>query len=489
MKKTTKNASQSWHWVALEQVLFTSSGGTPKTTNRSFWENGSIPWINSGALKDDVVSVPTTYITEEGLNNSSAKIFPKNTVAIALTGATLGRVGILDFACSGSQNVTGIFPSEYLNPKLLFYYFRFIREQLITKAVGAAQPHINKQIVDNTIIPVPPIEHQTHILTQLDKIHDKLSALEQKSIEINTLEDNAFKNLLYANGKLFPQVKLRQFCEQRTTRIGKDWKGKRLIGVSKEEGITDLRTSRKKTFDNYKIVLPGDFIYNPMRVNIGSISIYEGNEIALTSPDYVVFKVNAQLSKRLLLKFLKSDLGLREINNNTRGSVRSRLYFELLENISIPYGGIRVQTKADEILDSFGRMRAEATKVLLSTEQVVKSSYARFFDESNFSAIRTGSQQNLITLMSRERIVYRLANTGRKYTAMKKANISDENDLSNLIAKHFSTNRFTFDQLHSVSNMEYEALKELVFVLIDRQDITLEFDDQVEKMFLKAKAK
>jgi type I restriction enzyme S subunit len=172
---------------------------------------------------------------------------------------------------------------------------------------------------------------------------------------LKTIPNRLTYSCLVDSGKneFYRREKIGQFLEEATDRIGVNWNGLRLIGVSAKEGITDLRIGQKESFEKYKIVKPGDFIYNTMRVNIGSIAIYDGTENALTSPDYVVFRVSKYLSPRLLINFLKSDQGLLEIGANTKGSVRARLYFKALSEIRMPIAPIETQNFAENFLKGF----------------------------------------------------------------------------------------------------------------------------------------
>ena len=87
-------------WPAIRIKYICSecfSGGTPDTTNSSYWNNGTIPWIASGELQNCDVNNATNYITIKGLSNSSARIIRKNSVAVAMTGATCANVGYINF--------------------------------------------------------------------------------------------------------------------------------------------------------------------------------------------------------------------------------------------------------------------------------------------------------------------------------------------------------------------------------------------------------
>jgi type I restriction enzyme S subunit len=171
---------EGWVSARIAQLAQTQSGGTPATSNKAYWEDGDVPWINSGALKDCVISEPSTCITRLGLKESSAKLFPPSTVVIALTGATTGRVGLLDFECSTNQSVTGILPSPSFIPDYLFQYLRFARDSVLERMIGSAQPHINKRIVDDIKVPIPPLAEQRRIVVKLEELLGKVSSSQQR---------------------------------------------------------------------------------------------------------------------------------------------------------------------------------------------------------------------------------------------------------------------------------------------------------------------
>ncbi|WES99721.1 restriction endonuclease subunit S [Chryseobacterium arthrosphaerae] len=196
---------KSWVNIKISDFASTSSGGTPKTNVKEYWD-GNIPWINSGMLKDNVIKDYSKLITERGLKESSAKLFPNKTVVIALTGATTGKVGILDIETSTNQSVTGIFPNVLYESKYLFYYLISIRNKILENALGTAQPHINKAIVDNTIIPFPPLSEQKRIVAKLDVLFAQHEAMKKALERIpKLLEDFRQQVLTHAvTGNLIP---------------------------------------------------------------------------------------------------------------------------------------------------------------------------------------------------------------------------------------------------------------------------------------------
>lgn len=204
-------------------------------------------------------------------------------------------------------------------------------------------------------IPLPPLPTQQRIVAKLDRLFARIDQMKTNWSNFLDKVDAFVESSLIdkRTGEYFLRKELKEYLEEGTERIGKDWPGKLKIGISAQKGIIDLDVGQKQTFENYKIVRPGDFVYNAMRVNIGSIGIYEGSEIAITSPDYIVFRITNLLSPKLLLRFLKSKGGLLEIGANTQGSVRSRLYFKYLINVNYPIAPLKKQIEAEKFLSIF----------------------------------------------------------------------------------------------------------------------------------------
>ena len=158
-----------WKTVRLGDMLKTSSGGTPSKKNNDYYHNGNIPWILSGDISQGHITKANNFITQLGLDNSSAKFFPKGTVLVAMYGATVGQVGILDIEATTNQAICGIFPDNHFSTNYLFYFCKSQKEHLLNLAIGGAQPNISQEIIKNLQIPLPPLETQEQIATQLDK--------------------------------------------------------------------------------------------------------------------------------------------------------------------------------------------------------------------------------------------------------------------------------------------------------------------------------
>jgi type I restriction enzyme S subunit len=153
----------------LGDLFSTAAGGTPSTTREEYYDGGTIPWLTSGEVRQGVIRASRAFITELGLKNSSAKVFPKDTVLVALYGATAGQVGILDFEAATNQAVFGVYPNKNFSPKFIFYFMLSQYELLISQAVGNAQPNLSGLKVKNSLVPCISLTEQRRIVGILDE--------------------------------------------------------------------------------------------------------------------------------------------------------------------------------------------------------------------------------------------------------------------------------------------------------------------------------
>ena len=152
----------------IGEIFTTSSGGTPLRSNSEFYVGGAIPWLKSGEVAQGYVYSAEEFITPNGLKNSSAKLFPKNTVLVAMYGATAGQVGLLKFEAATNQAVCGIFPSEQVVPEYLYSVLKSKRDYMISLSSGGAQPNISQKVVRDLEFPLPPLEVQRQIVAEIE---------------------------------------------------------------------------------------------------------------------------------------------------------------------------------------------------------------------------------------------------------------------------------------------------------------------------------
>ena len=182
---------EGWRVEKLGAILETYLGGTPSKSKNEFWDNGSIPWINSGEVNNFRITKGTTLITKLGIEKSSTKLLPKGTVVIAITGATLGQYSILEIESCFNQSVVGIVGNNKIKSSFIYFWIANNIHAIIRNATGGAQQHINKEDVNSFEMIVPSDEllnrYQSIVEPMMDKITNNEFEIQSLTKTRNTL--------------------------------------------------------------------------------------------------------------------------------------------------------------------------------------------------------------------------------------------------------------------------------------------------------------
>ena len=160
---------KEWAVTTVGNILDCKLGGTPSRSNESYWD-GDIAWINSGKINEFRIIEPSEYITEEGLKKSATKLLPAKTTVIAITGATLGQISLLEIDSCANQSVIGVIPNKEYPYEFVYPLISSILDDLLKHQTGGAQQHINKNNVESFNIVCPPkdiISKYTNIVSPL----------------------------------------------------------------------------------------------------------------------------------------------------------------------------------------------------------------------------------------------------------------------------------------------------------------------------------
>jgi type I restriction enzyme S subunit len=170
---------EGWEERTIGDLFTTYAGGTPLKSGKDYYEGGTIPWIRSGEVCKKYIKECELYITEKGMNNSSAKYYPIDTVLVAMYGATAAQVGILKFKATSNQAVCGILPRKDFVPEYIYYWFTNIQEDLAAQAQGGAQPNLSQIKIKKVLISYPPLSEQQRIVDRLDELSEKVKRLQE----------------------------------------------------------------------------------------------------------------------------------------------------------------------------------------------------------------------------------------------------------------------------------------------------------------------
>ena len=155
--------------VKLGDIFEIGSGGTPSKSHLEYY-GGDIPWVKTGDLKSEYLYEVEDFITENGLRNSSAKMYEPDTVLIAMYGATIGAASILKMSACTNQACAAFKKSDKVIPEYLYYFLRSQKEKFVKDGVGGTQPNISVGYLKKIEFELPSIEGQKTIVDVLDKM-------------------------------------------------------------------------------------------------------------------------------------------------------------------------------------------------------------------------------------------------------------------------------------------------------------------------------
>ena len=205
---------KNWVEIKLSDISLIQSGGTPSRSNKDYW-NGNIPWLKISDFKSLYINEAEEFITDLGLQNSSARIFKSGTILFTIF-ASIGKIGILNFDASTNQAIAGITPTDKVSHKYLVYSLKELSESVQNEGKGVAQKNINQQILKDTLIPLPPLAEQERIVAKLDALfaqHEKMKQALDKIPQL--LKDFRQQVLTQAvTGKLTEQWRERKELEE-----------------------------------------------------------------------------------------------------------------------------------------------------------------------------------------------------------------------------------------------------------------------------------
>ncbi|MEW8051750.1 MAG: restriction endonuclease subunit S [Candidatus Thiodiazotropha sp.] len=170
-----------WSTASMRWITERYAGGTPDKRNKDYWENGTIPWLNSGAVNQGTITEPSTYITEDAFLNSSAKWVPKRALLMALAGQgkTKGMVAQTNIRTTCNQSMAAIVPYGII-PRYLFWWLSSQYRNIRGLAGDGLRDGLNLEMLGSIPCPLPNIDEQESITTLLDHETSRIDALIEK---------------------------------------------------------------------------------------------------------------------------------------------------------------------------------------------------------------------------------------------------------------------------------------------------------------------
>lgn len=186
---------KGWRVEVLGDVCKCILGGTPSRIKEEYW-NGNIAWINSGEVNEFRIVKPSEYITEEGLKHSATKLLPKKTTVLAITGATLGQVSLLEIDSCANQSVIGVLENDNIPYEFIYPLINVKITELCSHMTGGAQQHINKNNVEQLNIVLPSENVMAEYKEKTKSIYSQITNCCFESRRLAELRDTLLPKLM-----------------------------------------------------------------------------------------------------------------------------------------------------------------------------------------------------------------------------------------------------------------------------------------------------
>ena len=394
MKMQEIQLPQGWEIKKLGEVCETGSGGTPLKMHKDYYEGGTIPWLLSGEVSQGEILEAKNFITEKGLKNSSAKLFPQNTVLVAMYGATAGQVGILRFEATTNQAVCGILPNDKTVPEYLFYCFLSKKEELIAQAVGGAQPNISQIKIKNTNIPLPPIPEQQRIVSILDEAFAAIAKVKANAEQNLKNAKELFESYLqgvFENGD-WEKKELREL----TTILGDGLHGTPEYSINGEyyfingnnlnDGKIEFKDNTKRVnvgeFNKYKKNLTDRTILVSINGTLGNVAFYNNEKIIL-GKSACYFNLKENIDKSFVKYVLSSPYFIKYAHKEATGATIKNVSLKSMREFKVPFPNFKEQQTIVNQLDALHaetqKLEAVYRKKIADLEELKKSLLQKAF--------------------------------------------------------------------------------------------------------------
>lgn len=296
---------EGWQLSTIERIATVSSGGTPSRKNPSYW-NGNIHWVTTAEVKFKTIFDTAEKISVDGLNNSSAKLFPKNSILMAMygQGKTRGQVAKLGIEATTNQACAAILLKTGYN---VDYYYQFLISQydnIREMSNSGGQENLSAGIVKSIQVPVPPLFEQKKI-AQILSTWDKAITIAEQLLANSQQQKKALMQQLLTGQKRFPEFKgewkeipLRKIFH----RVMKKNSGcsTNVVTISGQQGLIRQDEFFKKNIaseilDDYFLIKKGQFAYNKsysIGYPMGAIKRLNRYELGVVTTLYICFELS-----------------------------------------------------------------------------------------------------------------------------------------------------------------------------------------------------
>ncbi|MFL2957497.1 MAG: restriction endonuclease subunit S [Candidatus Thalassarchaeaceae archaeon] len=361
--------SEQWPVKTLGELCKTTSGSTPSKSNKNYHTDGTIPWLLSGEVNKREITESKNFITNLALENTSVKMFPPNTVLVAMYGATAGQVGILRFSSTTNQAVCGILPNENIIPEYLYYAIKNVNSELVAKASGSAQPNLSQEKIKAMSIPVPSLEEQQRIVNILDEAFKNIENQTRKTEQKMNTGDEFLNSYIYKifseGGKNWTEKTIEETCKlisgQHILAADYNILGN---GIGYLTGPADFGIENpviKRWTEKPKVTaVPGDILITVKGSGVGKINRLSEEEVAI-SRQLMAIRSNGEIDGKFLFYFISIQYDM--FQGLATGAAIPGISRSDVLKLQIPYPPLNEQIRIVKRFDEFTNQSKEFSKI------------------------------------------------------------------------------------------------------------------------------
>ena len=365
--------------VRLGDVCEIQSGGTPSRSKTEYWKDGTIPWVKIGDFSGKYLDKTTEHITQQGLDNSSAKLFSKGTILYSIF-ATLGEATILNIDATTNQAIAGIKIKDKSSVDIDYFYsfLKSLKDEVNRIGRGVAQNNINLSILKSFFIPLPPLETQKQIAAQLDKCTAVIAKHKQMLEKYDTLIKSRFIEMFgdnpIENGK-WKVEKLEDVCDLITDGTHKtpnyQQKGIRFISAKNIiNGKIDLTDTKFITEEEYKQIqkrcrVEKNDVLLTKSGSLGSSAIIDFDIPIGLFESLAVIKYKRNLLNGIFVKeLLSAESSQKQFNNGVKGIAIKHLHLNVIAALKIPIPPLELQNDFAAFVQQIDKSKFEIANSL-----------------------------------------------------------------------------------------------------------------------------
>lgn len=327
-----KEFDSAWSNSKIDDIAVVTSGGTPSRSNLTFWD-GNIPWVTTSLVDFNIIQSAEEFITQKGLDNSSAKLFPKNTILMAMygQGITRGKVAILGIDATTNQACAAIKLQSNYDTQFIFQNLMNRYEEIRDLSNDGGQKNLSAGIIKEIEVNYPEKTEQTKIATFLSAVDEKIAQLSQKLHLLGQYKQGMMQKLFYQqirfkadDGSEFGEWEIQPLNHYLYTSKLKNkdltYTKYDVLSVSGEFGIVNQINLLGRSYAGvsvapYGIVEVNDVVYtkSPLKSNpYGIIKVNQG-KAGIVSTLYAVYKCKENIIPKLIEYYFQNDSKLNQL--------------------------------------------------------------------------------------------------------------------------------------------------------------------------------